>query len=442
MKIAFITAGAGAMYCGSCLRDNALAAALMARGHEVHLIPTYTPTRTDEPNISEGRIFLGGINVYLQQHFGIFRKTPWILDRLWDLKPILKLATHWSLRVDPAHLGDMTVSMLRGDEGFQRKEIQKLVRFIQAEISPDIVTLPNCLLSGLAPELKARMRSPICCTLQGEDLFLEGLPERYRKESFHLIRSNSVYVDAFLAVSEYYAGAMSEYLGIERKKIHVVPLGINVNGHRARNGIPLNPFTIGYMARIAPEKGLHILCEAYHRIRQKKDGAPSRLLAAGYLAPEHRDYLRDIQRKIAAWGLSDEFEYLGELSRTEKIEFLQSLSVLSVPCSYQEPKGFYVLEAMANGVPVVQPRKGAFPEIIAATGGGILADDDPGALAEGILHLWENPEKMAELGRRGSEGVRLHFSAERMAERAEGIYRKIIRESVGKIGEAARAKNA
>jgi len=442
LKIAFITAGAGAMYCGSCLRDNALAAALMARGHEVHLIPTYTPTRTDEPNISEGRIFLGGINVYLQQHFGIFRKTPWILDRLWDLKPILKLATHWSLRVDPAHLGDMTVSMLRGDEGFQRKEIQKLVRFIQAEISPDIVTLPNCLLTGLAPELKARMRSPICCTLQGEDLFLEGLPERYRKESFHLIRSNSVYVDAFLAVSEYYAGAMSEYLGIERKKIHVVPLGINVNGHRARNGIPLNPFTIGYMARIAPEKGLHILCEAYHRIRQKKDGAPSRLLAAGYLAPEHRDYLRDIQRKIAAWGLSDEFEYLGELSRTEKIEFLQSLSVLSVPCSYQEPKGFYVLEAMANGVPVVQPRKGAFPEIIAATGGGILADDDPGALAEGILHLWENPEKMAELGRRGSEGVRLHFSAERMAERAEGIYRKIIRESVGKIGEAARAENA
>ena len=293
------------MYCGSCLRDNALAAALMARGHEVHLIPTYTPTRTDEPNISEGRIFLGGINVYLQQHFGIFRKTPWILDRLWDLKPILKLATHWSLRVDPAHLGDMTVSMLRGDEGFQRKEIQKLVRFIQAEISPDIVTLPNCLLSGLAPELKARMRSPICCTLQGEDLFLEGLPERYRKESFHLIRSNSVYVDAFLAVSEYYAGAMSEHLGIERKKIHVVPLGINVNGHRARNGIPLNPFTIGYMARIAPEKGLHILCEAYHRIRQKKDGAPSRLLAAGYLAPEHRDYLRDIQRKIADWGLSE-----------------------------------------------------------------------------------------------------------------------------------------
>ena len=143
MRIAYVSAGAANMYCGSCLRDNALAATLMARGHEVHLIPTYTPTRTDEPNISEGRIFLGGINVYLQQHFGIFRKTPWILDRLWDLKPILKLATHWSLRVDPAHLGDMTVSMLRGDEGFQRKEIQKLVRFIQAEISPDIVTLPN-----------------------------------------------------------------------------------------------------------------------------------------------------------------------------------------------------------------------------------------------------------------------------------------------------------
>ena len=73
------------MYCGSCLRDNALAAELIARGHDVTLLPVYTPTLTDEPNVSAGRpVFFGGISVYLQQHFAFFRHTPWLLDRLWD----------------------------------------------------------------------------------------------------------------------------------------------------------------------------------------------------------------------------------------------------------------------------------------------------------------------------------------------------------------------
>ncbi len=219
MKIAYIAAGAGGMYCGSCLRDNALAAALQARGHEVHLIPTYTPIRTDEFDVSENRVFLGGINIYLQQRFDFFRKTPWLLDRLWDLNPLLKFATRLGVSVDPAHLGDLTVSMLRGGDGFQRKEIQKLARFIQKEVAPDVINLPNSLMIGLAPELKERMNIPVCCTLQGEDLFLEGLREAHKSEAIRLIRSASVYVDAFISVSEYYAGHMSGLLGIPRKKI-------------------------------------------------------------------------------------------------------------------------------------------------------------------------------------------------------------------------------
>jgi glycosyltransferase involved in cell wall biosynthesis len=427
MNIAYITAGAGGMYCGSCLRDNALAAQLLKSGHEVHLIPVYTPTRTDETNVSQKRVFLGGINVYLQQHLGLFRKTPWFLDRLWDDPAILNIATRWGVRIDPAHLGALTVSMLRGGDGFQHKEIQKLALFLKRELSPDVINLPNSLLMGLAPEFKAQMDTPICCTLQGEELFLQGLTQSHRDESLRLIRSHAAYVDAFIAVSEYCASYMTDFLGLPGKKIHVVPLGINLEGHGLKEKHSADPFTIGYLARIAPEKGLHELCEAYRRLRAKKKSPPSRLWAAGYLAPEYRSYLAGIERKISEWGLGQEFKFHGELDREEKIRFLHSLNILSVPSPYDEPKGIYLLEAMANGVPVVQPRRGAFPEIVETTGGGLLVDpDDPEALAEGILSLWENPEKRTELSQRASQGVRDHFSAEKMAQRALSVYQTLI----------------
>jgi len=426
MKIAYITAGAGGMYCGGCLRDNTLAAALLAASHQVLLIPLYTPTRTDENNLSEKRIFLGGINVYLQQHFSFFRRSPWLLDRVLDFPPLLKLASRWGIRVDPGHLGSMTVSVLKGADGRQSKEVNKLVRFLKQEAAPEIINLPNSMLLGLAPALKSELRVPVCCTLQGEDLFLEGLAEPHRSEALELIRSHAGHVDGFIAVSESCASHMARYLGIDRKRIHVVSLGINLEGYGLPVALAPQPFTIGYLARIAPEKGLHQLCEAYRRLRQDKGLPPSRIRVAGYLAPEYRPYFRQIRKNVASWDLSAEFRYHGELNRRQKIAFLQELHVLSVPGPYDEPKGIFLLEAMANGVPVVQPRRGAFTEIIEKTGGGILVKpEDPEALADGILSLWKNPQRRVELGRHGYEGVREHFSASRMAESAVAVYRAL-----------------
>ncbi len=427
MRIVYITAGAGGMICGSCLRDNALAAALMDAGHEVHLIPTYTPTRTDERNVSSRRVFLGGINVFLQQNFEFFRRTPWVLDRIWDFNPILRFTTRWGISVDPSHLGKLTVSMLRGMDGYQRKEVIKLVRFIAREVSPEIVNLPNSLLISLAPAIKAELNVPICCTLQGEDLFLERLGEPYRSESLELIRKHAASVDAFVAVSDFCAELMAGCLKVDRNRVHVVPMGINLDGHHMRNGADIVPFTVGYMARIAPEKGLHVLCDAYRRLRMRNGLSPSRLWAAGYLAPEHKPYFEDIQRRMDSWGLSDHFQYHGELDRRAKLSFLQNLSVLSVPGGpYDDPKGLFLLEAMASGVPVAQPRRGAFAEIVENTGGGILVDPaDPEGLAEGLLHLWENPGRRMELGTRGYEGVRARYSSSHMAEKALEVYKSL-----------------
>jgi glycosyltransferase involved in cell wall biosynthesis len=427
MRIAYIAAGAGGMYCGSCLRDHTLAAELLSRGHEVHLIPTYTPLRTDEAGVSQSDVFLGGINVYLQQHSRLFRSMPPFLDRMWDSPSVLRLATRWGIRVDPAPLADLTVSMLRGTEGFQRKEISRLLQFLEHDVAPEVVNLPNALLLGLAPEIKERVRAPLFCTLGGEDLFLEGLPAPQRAEALALIRSHAASVDAFLAVSRYCADSMAPYLGIPRDKIRIVPLGIKLDGHRAAQRGEPDLFTIGYLARIAPEKGLDRLCAAYRVLDRSRPGAPSRLRAAGYLAPEHRAYLRRIESELTASGLSDRFDYAGTVDRAGKIEFLRSLSVLSVPSPYDEPKGLYLLEAMANGVPVVQPRRGAFPEIIERTGGGILVDtDEPEDLARALIALWDDPEKRRELGRRGNEGVRSHYSAATMADAALKEYESFL----------------
>ncbi len=427
MRIACITAGAGQMYCGSCLRDNALAKALMDAGNDVLLIPAYTPSRTDEINVSMDKVFLGGVNVYLQQRFGIFRKTPRFIDRLWDLKPLLRLIARMGVSVDPADLGGLTVSMLRGFQGPLRKEITRLVRFLSEDFSPEIINLPNSLLISLAPAIKARMNAPICCTLQGEDLFLEGLGESYRKESLRLIREHAESVDAFIAVSEFGARSMAEYHGIERSKIHVVPLGINFDGFGEISDSRTDPFLIGYLARLTPEKGLHVLCEAYRALRSRKGLPPSQLWAAGYRAPEYKSYLSEIQGKLASWGLSGHFHYHGELDRHEKIEFLKKLSVFSVPETYEDPKGLFLLEAMAAGIPAIQPRRGAFTEVIEKTGGGILVEpDSPEALAEGIFELWNNPGKRSELAVRGYQGVRLHYSAAKMAETALNVYKSLL----------------
>ena len=429
MKILAITAGAANMYCGSCLRDNALAAELISQGHDVQLVPIYTPTLTDETNVSQERVFFGGISVYLEQHSALFRKTPWLLDKLWDSQTALKIVSKRSISVDPRSLGELTVSMLKGETGYQSKEIDKLLHWLKNEDPPDIIDLPNSMLIALAKPIKETLNRPVCCTLQGEDIFLEGLEKKFRDTSLDLIKANVKYVDGFLAVSEYYAKFMSEYLDIPPEKIHVVPLGINLQGYNKRSRTRTDEFVVGYMARVAPEKGLHLLTQAYRKMRSLPNSPRARLEVAGYMAPEHRRYLDGIKKEMDSAGYANEFNYHGVLDRDEKIKFLESLDVLSVPTTYDEPKGMFLLEAMAAGVPVVQPRRGSFTEMIEKTGGGKLVKaDDPTAVADGLMDIWEDRELADELSRNGAEGVREHYSAALMASRALEVYSQLVSE--------------
>ena len=437
MRILSLTAGAASMYCGSCMRDNALAAELIRQGHDVTLLPFYTPTLTDEDNVSRPQqVFFGGISVYLEQHVPWFRSGR-LLDALVDAPAVIKAFTSGSIAVDPKQLGELTVSTLRGVNGHQRKEIDKLIEFVAADPPPDVVNIPYTLLISLAAPLKKALNRPIVMTLQGEDLFLEALPEPHRAAALGLVRSQIADVDLFVAVSEYYARFMREYLGIPERKMRVATLGVNTSDlsvssrFAVAGAVPSSasaPFTIGFFARIAPEKGLHNLADAYRILRTEKGLPPSRLLAAGYLPPEHRPYLEGIAESLRAAGLGEEFVYRGTVDRAKKVQFFHDIDVLSVPSPYREPKGLYLLEAMACGVPVVQPNHGAFPEVIARTGGGLLAKSEAGAdIAETILELWKDPSKAAALGRAGAEGVRRHYTVRHMAEGVLKAYEEAVR---------------
>src|SRR6185369_6319360 len=268
LKILSITAGAAGMYCGSCLRDNALAIELMARGHDVTLVPVYTPTLTDDRNVSRRDVLFGGISVYLQQHSSLFRQLPRFLDRLWDSPRVIGLFAGRGISPDAKFLGEMTISTLQGERGVLRKEFDKLVEWTKDEPVPDVVNLPNSLLISMAAPLKRALRRPVCITLQGEELFIDSLVAPYREQALALIRRQVRDVDRFIAVSEYCARYMSSFLEIPSERISVVPLGVPMDGYSRRESPSASDaaFRVGYLARIAPEKGLRLLADAYVRL--------------------------------------------------------------------------------------------------------------------------------------------------------------------------------
>ncbi len=428
MRIAYLAAGAGGMYCGSCLHDNTLAAALLKLGEDVVLAPIYTPIRTDEEDVSEPRVFFGGINAYLQEKIPLFRYTPRWLDGWLDHPALLRLVAGRGVSVDPAKLGGMTVSMLRGEAGNQRKELDKLVDWLLGEVRPDVVHLSNAMMLGLARKVAERCGPPVVCSLSGEDIFLEKLVAPHYEQARQLLRERARDVDAFVALNRYYADYMAEYLDAPRERVHVIPHGLDLDGHgfRAARGAD-EPRRVGYLARVCPDKGLHLLVEACELLAQRGDVPPFELHAAGYLSPSDRPYLDDLRKRIAAGPLRDAFVYRGELTRQEKIAFLQSLDVFATPTVYPESKGLPIYEAWANGVPAVVPNHGTYPELLAATGGGLLhAPQNARDAADRMAELLLDPARAEAMGRSARDAVSSRFHARAMAEATLELYRQLI----------------
>lgn len=420
-RVVYLTAGAGGMYCGSCLNDNTLARAITKLGVDVQLVPTYTPITTDEDDVSIDQVFFGGINVFLQQKFPVLRLLPAPLDRLLNHPSLIRWATKNDVQANPELLGAMTVSMLKASAGFQKKEVKRLMNFLLAE-KPQVVNFTNSLIAGCAPEIRKRLDIPIVVTLQGDDIFLDYIPEKHRDQCISQIQKLSESIDAYVVHSQYYADYMSDRLGIPSSKMSIVKLGIDTDDLRpAERGRGEFPKQIGYLARLTPEKGFHVLVDAFIHLRQQRDDVHLRI--AGWLGTEHKSFAEEQFNKLREAGLEDCFTYSGVVDRQEKLDFLHGLDVFTVPTTYREPKGRFALEAMACGIPMVLPDHGAFPEMIADANCGVLfRPEDVGQLATELNHLLNDPERCRSLGDAGRQAVLQHRSADAMARSTLDLY--------------------
>ena len=411
MRILQLTPGTGNYYCGSCLRDNSLVRALRALGHDVLMVPLYLPLMTDEPSETAGTpVFLSGISVFLEQKFPAFRHMPDWLNRLFSAPAMLRLAAGLVDMTSARDLGESAVSMLQGAESRQAGEVERLIAWLRTQPRPDVISLSNSLLSGLARRLKEEFRAPIVCTLQGENNFLDGLIEPYRQLSWDLLARRCADIDHFVAVSRFHGELMRCRLGLAPERVTVVYPGIAVEEFSPA-AAPPDPPVIGYLARMHRDKGLETLVDAFLQL-----GMPGvRLRIAGAKTSQDESFVRSLQQRLPR-----DVEFLPNLDRHAKRDFLRGLTVLSVPATSGEALGLYVLEAWAAGVPVVQPRHGAFPELVEKTGGGLLCDpDNPAALATALRQLLRDPAAARRMGEAGRQAVQADFSIGTIAREIE-----------------------
>jgi glycosyltransferase involved in cell wall biosynthesis len=414
MHLAIVTAGGAGMFCGSCMHDNTWARALHDAGVEVSLIPLYTPIRVDDEDQTSSRIFFGGINLYLSDHFRFWRILPRFLTRWLDSPAIIRQATRGAVGNDAAELGSMTVSMLLGESGPHRQAGEELAEYV-ASLKPDVVCFSNSLLSGSLRTLRKKYAGRVFCVLQGDDVFLDGLIDPYRQKVMSILTERAAEFDGYLVHSQFYRNYMSRYLNLPPEKFIELPLSIDCAKHDGKPKTVLgHPPTVGYFARICPEKGLDALVQSV--LKLKKEIPDIQLRVGGYLGPQNHAYFETVLQM--AEPLGDAFQYLGSpATLAEKVEFFKSIDVFSVPARFQEPKGLYVLEAWANGIPVVLPDHAAFPELIKSTGGGLLSETESAdSLADLLRQVLQDENLRMKLAAAGYHGVRQQHDSSRLAE--------------------------
>ena len=381
MRIAVLTPGTGSFHCGTCLRDQALAKEMRRLGHDVLFVPLYLPPTLDTADENTSAVYMGGINVYLQHAVPVFRKTPRWIDQLFDSPKALASAAKRAGMTQAKDLGPMTLTMLKGEDGHQVKELDRLGAWLRDDVRPDVVLLSNILLVGIARRLRALTNAAVWCTLHGEDTFLDALPDSHRTLCWNEVTSRAKHVDGFIAVSQTYRDIMIERASLDPERVHVVHNGVDTDIYKPAPHAAGN--VIGYLARQCYGKGLHLLVDAF--INCKSAIPDARLVIVGTKTAADTAYVDAIKGRLRDAGYADSVSFHDNVSVDEKVRLLQTMDVLSVPALYGESFGLYVIEALACGVPVVGPLHGAFPELAEETGGVALFNQDTDGDYERIL---------------------------------------------------------
>ncbi len=423
--IQIIPGSGGSFYCGNCLRDSKYVDALRNLGHQVVKIPMYLPLFSDEHDISDIPIFYGAISTYLKQVYPVFRKAPKWFDKLLNSKPMMKIAASQAGSTRAKGLEDMTISMLLGEQGEQKEELEKMVDWIAEHCKPDVIHISNALLLGLAKRIREKIKVPVVCSLQDEDVWVDAMQPQFQKSIWDLMQKRSEDVDALVAVSNYFAGEMQKRMNISNKKVHTFYLGVDADDYHY---IPIEkkPRNVGYISRMCHKDGFDIVVDAFIELKKKSGFEDVKFIATGGLTGDDKKFLKEQKQKIKHAGLWNAFEIIEEFEGDKRHHFFEKVSMVSVPVRVGEAFGMYMLESMASGVPVVQPALGAFPEIVKTSGGGtIYQPNTPEKLGEAWAELFNDTKKLKQLSDAGYQGTKEKFNIHKHAEEIIGLYKTL-----------------
>ncbi len=424
--IQIIPGSGGSFYCGNCLRDSKFVEALRTEGHQVVKIPMYLPLFADEHDIKDIPVFYGAVSLYLKQQYPFFRKAPLWFDKLLNSGPMLKLAASMAGSTRAEGLEDMTISMLLGEEGTQKEELEHMVDWIACHCKPDVIHISNALLLGLAHKIKEKINVPLVCSLQDEDVWVDVMHPQFRTKVWNLMADKSQHVDSFVAVSHYFAGAMKKQLQLPDEKLRTIYLGVDPTDY-LHPSISAKPRNIGYISRLCHENGLDILVDAFILLKKKSGFEDVKLILTGGATGDDTKFIRQQKEKLHLNSLSDAVEFLANFEGQGRIDFFNRVAVVSVPVRNGEAFGMYLLESMASGVPVVQPELGAFPEIVRVSGGGITyVPNEPSELAESLTGLLSDKAGMEKLSKAALQGVTEKFNIHSQAKEMIGLYRELL----------------
>jgi glycosyltransferase involved in cell wall biosynthesis len=423
MNIAHIIPGSGgSFYCGNCLRDSKIFHALRSQGQNAIKIPMYLPLFSNDHENGKTPVFYGAINIYLKQLYPIFRYAPKWFESILNSKPMLKLASGMAGSTRARGLEEMTISMLMGEHGKQKDELDKLVNWLEHHFKPDVIHISNALLLGLAHKLKERLGVPIVCSLQDEDVWVDVMSPESAKMVWDLMREKAKDVDRFIAVSGYYTTFMKEKLGISDSQISTLYLGVDPNDYHFINATQ-KPRNIGFISRLCPENGLDILIDAYINLKQREGNEDVNLLLTGGHTNDDNIFIKEQKIKLKKANLLDSVEFIHNFDELNRNHFFNRVMLLSVPVPHGEAFGIYLTEAMASGTPIVQPALGAFPEIVELSGGGIIyGNNTPEELADSLHNLLNDQEKVSELSENARIGVNNHFNINTLSKDLSDIY--------------------
>jgi len=423
--IQIIPGSGGSFYCGNCLRDSKYVEALRNQGHQVVKIPMYLPLFADEHDISGIPIFYGAISTYLKQVYPIFRKAPKWFDRMLNSKPMMKLAASMAGSTRAKGLEDMTISMLLGEQGQQKEELENMVNWIADHCKPDIIHLSNALLLGLAKRLKEKVGVPVLCSLQDEDVWVDVMTPSVQDKIWKLMHTRAEDVDAFVAVSNFFAEVMKKKMDLPPEKVKTFYLGVDYEDYKfvstkdkGRN--------VGYISRLCHENGFDIAIDAFIDLKKNSGFEDVKLIATGGSTGDDSKFIKEQKRKIKENGLSDDFKIVDEFEEESIHSFFEKVSMVSVPVRNGEAFGMYLLESMASGVPVVQPALGAFPEIIETAGGGtVYSPNSPEKLSESWAELLTDSERLEKLSQAGYQGTKEKFNIHTHAKEIITLYENL-----------------